>query len=141
MKLWTTLTMLLLVAALTTLAGCSGADSGTDSVVGPRSAIDTAPPAVPTGLSATSGRSTVKLSWRPNTTDPDFQGFLVYRVAFDQTWPLNETPVQDPRYVDAAPLRGYAIYAVTSVDAQGNESAWTRIQYNYQPSDIAVTNR
>ncbi len=136
MKRWTTLTMITFMATVLILSGCSSSNSG--SVVAPVATLDTAPPAVPTGLAASTGRSSVKLSWHANTTDPDFQGFLVYRLAFDQTWPLNEVPVADPKYVDIAPLLGYAVYAVTSVDANGNESAWTRISYNYYPDDVAV---
>ena len=109
-----------------------------ESVVAPQAAIDTAPPAVPTGLNAATGRSTVKLAWQPNVTDADMQGFHVYRMAFGQTWPLTETPVTGTGFVDRAPLLGYAIYAVTAVDEQGNESAWTQIRYNFNPSDVAV---
>ncbi len=80
----------------------------------------------------------MKLVWLPNVTDADIQGFHVYRMAFGQTWPLTEAPVAGTRYVDRAPLLGSAIYAVTAVDVQGNESAWTQIRYNYDPSDADV---
>jgi hypothetical protein len=31
-----------------------------------------------------------------------------------------------------------SIDTVTAVDRQGNESAWTQIRYNYDPSDVAI---
>ena len=133
MKLWKTLTVVALAAATLVLTGCS--DSSSNSVVAPQRSLDTAPPAVPTSLTAAAGRSTVKIGWRENTTDLDIEGFLVYRLAFGQTWLLTDAPVLDNRYVDRAPLIGRATYAVTAVDVNGNESAWSQIQYNFQGED------
>lgn len=141
MKFSTTLSALVILAILTMgfcLGGCS---QDSESLIAPQAAIDTAPPAVPTGLNAATGRSTVKLAWLPNVTDADLQGFHVYRMAFGQTWPLTDGPVAGTGYVDRAPLLGSAIYAVTAVDRQGNESAWTQIRYNYDPSDVDVDNQ
>ena len=138
MKFSTTTTLFAILALGLCLTGCSD----TTSTVAPQAAVlDTAPPAVPTGLNAATGRSTVKLAWRPNVTDFDLQGFHVYRVAFGQTWPLTEEPVTGTGFVDRAPLLGYTIYAVTAVDQNGNESAWTQIRYNYEVSDLAVDSR
>lgn len=121
--------MSLLVLASVSLGGCSSSDN----LIAPTAAIDTAPPAVPTGLAASSGRSTVKLSWHRNTLDTDLQGYMVYRLAFGQAWPLTDSPIADMKFMDRSPINGYSTYAVYSVDTSGNESAWTTIRYNYQP--------
>ena len=42
--------------------------------------VDRFPPAVPTGLTALAGPSSIELSWDPNT-EPDFAGYFVYRAA------------------------------------------------------------
>lgn len=138
MKKTTILTIGVGLAAALLLGGCSTADSPTAPT---RAALDTAPPAVPTGLNAAAGRSAVKLSWQPNTTDPDWAGYHVYRLAFGSTWPLTSEPVTETRFLDRAPLAGYATYAVTSVDALGNESAWTQIRFNYAPTATAISDR
>jgi len=124
------------ITASLALTGCS--QSG--SIAAPQAAIDTAPPAIPTGFSAMTRPSTVKLSWRPNTTDADFQGFMVYRLAFGQTWPLLDTPTQATAFLDRNPLRGPATYAITAIDLAGNESALVEIDVNLPPWEgIAVT--
>ena len=135
MKFSTTTTLLAILALGLCLAGCS---EPTSTVAPQAASLDTAPPAVPSGLNAVSGRSTVKLAWRPNVTDYDLEGFHVYRVAFGQVWPLTETPVTGNGFVDRAPLSGYATYAVTAVDQSGNESAWAQIRYNYETDDVAI---
>ena len=132
MKTFTILTLSLIAAAL---AGCGS--SSTESIIAP-AVLDTAPPAVPTGLHAAAGRSAVKLSWAPNMADADCVGFHVYRIAFGQVWPQTEAPVAVTRWLDEAPLIGPAEYAITAVDAAGNESAWTRIAFDYAPEMPSV---
>ncbi|MEN8006057.1 MAG: hypothetical protein ABFS42_03540 [Candidatus Krumholzibacteriota bacterium] len=98
--------------------------------------IDTAPPAIPTGLWATpTERYSVKLAWDPNTTDWDIKGYLVYRLAFGHVYPLTTEPTSEPRYVDKDPLDGPCLYAVTSIDEAGNESGWIQIRYNFERED------
>ncbi len=126
------ITSLLLLTVSLTLLGCSTSDSPT----APAPQIDTAPPSVPTGLTAAASRptaliSSAELNWRDNTADSDFQGFMVYRLAFGQSWPLTETPLQTTRFVDLTPFQGGTTYAVTAVDLSGNESAWTTVRYGY----------
>jgi hypothetical protein len=92
--------------------------------------IDTAPPAIPTGLWATpTERRSVKLAWDANTTDWDIKGYLVYRLAFGQVQLLTIAPTTESRFIDQAPLKSDCIYAVTSIDEAGNESGWTQIRY------------
>ena len=93
--------------------------------------IDTAPPAIPTGLWATpTERKSVKLAWDANRTDWDIKGYLVYRLAFGQVQLLTVSPTAAPRFIDQAPLNSGCIYAVTSIDETGNESGWTQIRYD-----------
>ncbi len=137
MKSAVIITGILLLTASLALSGCSVSEGITTA---PTAATDTAPPAVPTGLAAAAGRATVELDWHANTADHDFLGFLVYRLAFGQAWPLTDTPVQLIHFTDHAPLRGGATYGVTSVDLSGNESAWATVRYNYPPDYPDITN-
>lgn len=88
--------------------------------------IDTTPPAVPSGLSATNTEDGVALNWNNNTTNPDFVGFNLYRAAtaagpFEK---INETLLTSSDFLDGGVLEGdTAVYRVTAVDASGNESA------------------
>jgi len=117
--------LLLLLAACLILGSCSDSDS---SVTTPN--IDTAPPAMPTGLESCTGDCVVKLHWDPNTTDNDLAGFRVYRFAFGQVWRLTHTPLTGVTFVDRAPLATQCTYGVTAVDENGNESGWTTIEVN-----------
>jgi|GEM_PF-1539720 len=117
-----TTTWMILTLALLALTGCSS----DDPITTPQTVLpDTAPPAIPTGLSAAASISAVELVWDPNTSDNDFLGFRIYRLAFDAVLPLSEVPNPEPRFLDTNPLVHTACYyAVTSVDELGNESAW-----------------
>ena len=129
-----------LIATLTLLS-CVIALTGCTDAVAPKAAdeainYDTSPPAPVAGLNAAGGHRAVKLSWEPNTTDADCIGYLVYRVAFGQIWPLTDAPVADPRFLDTDPLLGTALYAITAVDDGGNESAWAQVWFDYQGDDV-----
>ncbi len=113
------------------LAGCSSHSTTPDPVA--PVVFDTAPPAVPTGLSAAAVESRVKISWDPNTTDEDFDGFMLYRIAFGQEWPLLDKPTADTTFLDTSPLTHSCSYAVTAVDRAGNESAWLEIPFQGLP--------
>ncbi len=56
-------------------------------------------------------------------------GFMLYRIAFGQTWPLLDAPTTDTRFMDESPLHRPCSYAVTAVDEMGNESAWLEIHF------------
>jgi hypothetical protein len=89
--------------------------------------LDTAPPATPSGLSATAEPDGVHVSWAANT-EPDLAGYHVYR-AIAATGPftrIDGSLVATEAYVDAsAPDSASLWYAVTALDATGNESART----------------
>ena len=126
MKTIASLPLLILTALLT---GCAAEGPLAPAVP----VADTAPPAVPVGLEATTSRSHVKVNWRPNTTDADCVGYHVYRLAYGQVWPQTTEPVTEARWLDPAPLCGPAVYAVTAVDRAGNESAWAQVRHNFVP--------
>ena len=116
------------LAALFLLAGCGGSGNPT-SPPAEVQVPDTAPPAVPTGLQAASGDDVVKLGWNPNTTDADFYAYNVYRMIAGRGVLLTEEPVSEPHFIDQKPWPEGNQYAVTSVDAAGNESAWTTVVF------------
>ena len=123
--------LIILLAGI--LAGCGDEDLSPTSMTATAVAIDTAPPAIPTGLVASATGTMVKIRWEPNFTDLDLAGFLVYRLAFGNSYLLTESPTQDNTYTDPAPLRTACIYAVASVDQEGNESPWQMVAYDSQP--------
>lgn len=114
------LTTLAVLAALA-LAGCGSSSKAP-------TAIDTAPPQAPTGLVVWSAGSSVVITWAPNTTDADFAGFVVRRIARGTNVMLVEAPADVTEYADAAPLRGTVnTYSVSAVDDAGNWSAYATI--------------
>ena len=133
MKTWMIAAAILLTLAM---AGCTDTTNPT-APPAEEILIDTAPPAIPTGLWATpTERRTVKLAWNPNTTDWDIKGYLVYRLAFDQVDLLTTEPTPEPRFIDQAPLNSPCLYAVTSVDETGNESGWIQVRYTNEREDL-----
>ena len=130
--------MMIVTAIMLTLA-VTGCTDTTDPTATPTDEIliDTAPPAIPTGLWVTpTEHRTVKLAWNPNTTDWDIKGYLVYRLAFDKVNLLTTEPTPEPRYIDQAPLNSPCLYAVTSVDETGNESGWIQIRFSNEREDL-----
>ncbi len=123
-----------LALTILTLAGCSEENSfsplATEAAV-----IDTAPPAVPTGLAAAASTSVIKLAWDSNTVNTDLKGFLVYRLAFENAYLLTPVPVGETTFVDRQPLGIPCSYAVSSVDESGNESAWQEVKYTGNPEN------
>ena len=97
--------------------GCS--DDGSVTVP----TLDTTPPEIPTGLVCCTGDGVAKISWDANVIDGDLLGYNLYRTACCQTWTLTPTPITETRYVDRAPVLSRAVYMVTTVDIDGNESA------------------
>lgn len=87
--------------------------------------LDTAPPAAPTGLSATKDPGGVQLNWTANG-EPDLAGYHVYR-AIAATGPftrIDATMVTTNSYLDtAAPDSASLWYEISAVDNSANESA------------------
>jgi hypothetical protein len=110
--------MTLLIVALAIFAvGCSD-----DNPVTPNTA-DTAPPAVPSNLTADYGNNAATISWGANTVDQDLVGYLVTRENSGVTDTLVASPEMITSYADPAPKRGVSTYHVIAVDRAGNQSA------------------
>jgi len=96
--------------------------------------LDTAPPATPTGLTATlEPVRDVRLRWAANA-EPDLAGYHVYRApaASVPATRLTGAPLGPNEYLDTATPDSVAVwYAVSAVDASGNESARTALQRVY----------
>jgi len=85
---------------------------------------DTAPPAAPAGLRAVPAQGMVMLSWDVNA-EPDVKGYIVYRRAEGEAeyTRLTAQPTDRITYRDQSAAPGFKyLYAVTAVDAAGNES-------------------
>jgi hypothetical protein len=88
--------------------------------------LDTAPPAAPDGLAATvEAGPSVRVRWAANA-EPDLAGYHVYRAlaAGALYTRLTTSIVGTNQYIDSSAPDTVAVwYAVTAVDATGNESA------------------
>lgn len=87
--------------------------------------LDAAPPATPASVAVAVGTGGVHVQWAANS-EPDLAGYHVYRaIQSGGEWTrLTNTPVNLNEYTDAsAPDSAALWYAVSSVDATGNESA------------------
>jgi hypothetical protein len=116
--------MLMMALAMTIGAVGCGSDDNDNSPVAPP--VDTAPPALPSGLAVTYDPATldVVVTWDPNTTDADFVGFLVSRTAAGATERLVYEPLNETAFTDNALGVGRTLtYRVFSVDETGNVSA------------------
>jgi len=91
---------------------------------GPTPVGDTTPPTAPTGLTATFNSITnaIDLSWTAATDNVAVTGYRIYRDG--GTAPI--ITVNGTTFSDAAPL-GTHSYAVTAIDAAGNESGLSDI--------------
>jgi hypothetical protein len=85
--------------------------------------VDRFPPAVPSGLTALAGPSSIELTWDPNA-ETDFAGYFVYRAANGGASERIAGPLSAPGFSDkdARPGVKYG-YSVSAVDQVGNESA------------------
>ena len=115
------------------LTGCES-DDALAPVVAPGTVADTAPPAAPTGLAASTSSGNVKVTWDANFVDEDFHGFMVYRVVWGDHYPMLDLPTQDTIWIDDHPVDVACTYVVTALDETGNESAWAAVNY-YGPED------
>ncbi|MDD8027837.1 MAG: fibronectin type III domain-containing protein, partial [Acidobacteriota bacterium] len=85
---------------------------------------DVFPPAVPSGLSAAAGSAVITLLWDAGR-ESDLAGYKVWRREDGGEWILlTAAPIAGRAYTDAAPAKGVRCeYAISAVDADGNESA------------------
>ncbi len=88
---------------------------------------DIFPPAVPSGLAAIAGVSSIELSWNPNT-EPVLRGYYVYRSLEGAPFQRLPDSVATPAYSDHAVESGKRYrYQVSAVDQAGHESARSQI--------------
>jgi fibronectin type 3 domain-containing protein len=91
------------------------------NIEGPITTPDTTPPTAPTGLTATfnATTNTIDLSWTAATDNVGVTGYRIFRDGglIPTTTPINGTTFSD------AGQTGTHSYAVSAVDAAGNESA------------------
>jgi hypothetical protein len=112
-------------------------DGETVELAGPLSepirveAIDTFPPAVPTGLAAvataadSSAAASIDLSWQP-ISETDLAGYAVFRHEGESEWQRISppTPIVGPAFHDTQVKPGHTYrYSVTAIDQLGHESA------------------
>ncbi len=92
--------------------------------------LDVFPPARPTGLAAVAtaaaanSPAAIDLNWQAGS-EPDLAGYYVYRREAESPWRRisGDKPVPAPAWHDTQVLPGQTyIYAVSAVDAKGNES-------------------
>lgn len=121
-----TISIIILALAVLALAGCVSEENTNTS------AVDTAPPAVPSNLSGEVWQYQVVVRWMPNTTDADLAGYNVYRQSGTRVAALTADPLDQNWYVDVNPVVGGNTYQVTSVDRSGNESAHATVTVDYQ---------
>lgn len=111
------LTLLIVALAAVFGAGCSD-----DNSVSP-TAIDTAPPAVPSNLTGDLNSDAAVIAWAPNTVDSDLEGYIVTRDNNGSSDELISTPTLMTSFTDPAPKPGVNTYHVSAVDRAGNRSA------------------
>jgi len=124
------LTLLIVAMAVVFGAGCSD-----DSPVTP-STIDTAPPAVPSNLTADYSKSIAVISWAQNTVDSDLAGFVVTRDNRGSTDEMISTPTLLTSFTDPAPQTGVSTYHVSAVDLAGNQSAVASVTLTIVPGRV-----
>jgi len=127
-KIFLTLLIVAMVAVFG--AGCSD-----DNPVTP-STIDTAPPAVPSNLTADYSKSIAVISWAQNTVDSDLAGFVVTRDNRGSTDELISTPTLMSSFNDIAPQPGVSTYHVSAVDLAGNRSAVASVTLTIVPGHV-----
>ena len=120
--------LLTLTVAALAMTGCES-DSPLAILSVAEPVIDTAPPSIPTGLSATATDQIVKVSWDPNVLDADLSGFMVYRVVWGTHFPMLDLPQLENQWIDDHPVNVACTYVVTALDQAGNESAWAAVNF------------
>ena len=93
-----------------------------DPLPQPLARVDTFPPEVPTGLTATPGVNTVELEWELNT-EADFKGYNVFRSVDNGPYEKVASVIPAATYHDTNVQAGKTYrYQVSAVDMSNNES-------------------
>ncbi len=107
-------------------------------------AVDTMPPAVPTGLTAVADTTgSVKLSWKANI-EKDIYGYRIYKghTEGEELIPLNDIAIKETAFVDSIELKslnGKVYYAVTALDQRYNQSDLSTVVEVKKPEVIPPT--
>lgn len=89
---------------------------------------DVFPPAVPAGVTAEAGVSSIELAWQRNT-ESDFKGYNVYRSVDGGPFEKIADQIAAPTYSDRQVEAGKRYrYAISAVDLTGNESQRSAVQ-------------
>jgi hypothetical protein len=106
-----------------TVTAVKGRAESSPYVVNPFTAIDKFPPGVPTGLTILAGPDAVDLAWQRDT-EPDLQGYYVYRSTNGGPFERQGALVNLPTYIDHNVEHGKTYtYKVSAIDKKNNESA------------------
>lgn len=105
--------------------------------------VDTQPPSVPTGVTATVTGASVALAWQPSVDDTAVTGYSVYRGTSAGFTPTATTRVADVAglaFTDQGRAAGTWYYRVVAQDAAGNQSQGSaEVAAIVQPSGPPVT--
>lgn len=107
-------------------------------------AIDTIPPAIPTGLTAQADTSgVVHLSWQANT-DTDIHGYRIYKgeTAGEDLIPINDIAIRETTFTDTINLRSLnsrVYYAITALDERYNQSELSSVIEVKKPETVPPT--
>ncbi len=124
----TIVTLALITALSIASIGCSDSTDPVAAVDVPI-VIDTAPPAVPANFQLAFDGAVVTLTWEENTTDADFDGYILSRINAGQVTELVATRGFFLTYTDT-PALGVNYYQIYAVDVSGNQSAVATAMYN-----------
>jgi len=90
-------------------------------------AVDTFAPAIPTGLTILAGPDAIDLAWQRDT-EPDLQGYFVFRSVNGGPFERQGNVVTLPTYVDHNVEHGKTYsYKVSAVDKKANESGQSSV--------------
>ncbi len=102
-----------------------------------------APPAAPTGLTATPGDSSIQLNWNANT-EPDLAGYNIYRSTTSTvplTTPINGALVTGTTYTDNGLTNGQIYYYVITAVDNGASASSASNKVSATPTDLTAPSK